>query len=215
MVDKLKRIFEIDVIKYIYLNYFSKQIIKDKGTKIYPYRGTKIELHKDARIILHSDLKFCTHKIKGSKAEAYCLLYENSKLEINGVADIAYGCMIQAHRNASIKIGQSHINSYTTLIADKNISIGNEVMISRGVVIFDSDFHPVLDENGRRTNPPEDVVLEDHVWIGVKATILRGSVIKKGAAVGANALITGTVKERALMSTIPARGFGYIEWRER
>lgn len=210
-----KQILEIDICKYIYYNYFCKKIERKGTYKLYPYRGTKIELHKNSKVILNGNLRIGTHKVSGSKAETYCLLYESSILEINGEADIAYGSMIQAHTNSIIRIGQAHINSYSTIIADKSITVGNDNLISRYVVIFDSDFHPVFGEDGQRTNKPEAVILDDHVWIGVNATILRGSHIKSGAVIGANALITGDVKEKALMSAIPARGFGYIEWSSK
>lgn len=209
----IDRILEVNVIDFIYYNYFCKQVERKNGAKLIPYRGTRIELRQGAKIVLNAPLSICTSKVKGSKAEAYVQLYENSTLIINGRVTLAYGAMLQAHHDAKITIGKCAINTWATLIADKEISIGQDCLISRGVTIFDSDFHPVLNEKGERANEPAAVILDDHVWVGVKTTILRGVHIKTGAAIGANALVTADVKEKAMVSAIPGRAFGYIEWR--
>ena len=84
--------------------------------------------------------------------------------------------------------------------------------MGRFVTIFDSDFHPIYDENGQRTNKARKVTIGNHVWLGTKATILKGSKIKNGAVVSAAALVGGIVKENALFSALPGQMFGTVEW---
>ena len=215
MNNKLDILWKLDIFKFIKLNYFSKNVKRKKGNYIIPLRGSKFELHKGSEIFVNGNLVLCTGKIQGSRAEAYCLLYENAKLVVNGTCTVAYGTMLQAHKDATIDVGSAHINSNTTIIADKSIKIGNDCLISRNVLIFDSDFHPVYDENHDRANPPSPVVIEDHVWIGAGATILRGVHISSGAAIGASALVTAKVPENVMISAIPGRAFGKIEWSVR
>ncbi|MBP7508935.1 MAG: acyltransferase [Prolixibacteraceae bacterium] len=215
MSDMIEVIWKLDLIKFISLNYLSKNIKRKKGCYVIPYKGSKIELHKGSEIIINGNLVLCSGKIKGSKAETYCLLYENAKLIINGTCTVAYGTMLQGHKDATIEVGSAHINSNTNIIADKSIKIGQDCLISRNVLIFDSDFHPVYDANHERANPPAPVVIEDHVWIGAGATILRGVNIQKGAVIGASALVTAKVPEGAMISAIPGRAFGKIEWSSK
>ena len=50
-----------------------------------------------------------------------------------------------------------------------------------------------------------EVVIEENVWIGDKATILPGVHIGKGAVVGANAVVTKDVPPFSVVGGIPAR----------
>ncbi len=213
MLTKIKNVLKLDMFNFVYYNYLCKAVSRNNCSRIFPYKGAKIELRPGARIVLNGDLHIGTGKVKGSKAETYCQLYENSLLKINGRVTLAYGAMVQAHHDAEIQIGETHINTRATIIADKKISIGNDILISRDVAIFDSDFHPVFDAEGNRTNDPQEVQLDDHVWLGVKTTVLRGVHIGTGAVVGANALVTKDVPPKAMISTTPGRAFGYIEWK--
>lgn len=170
----MKKIFMINPVKFIYYNYLCSKVKRDKGAKLIPYWGAKIELQKGSKVVLHANLNVCIGKVKGSHEEAYVQLHENAVLEVNGHVMVAYGAMIQAHPNARITIGQSYLNTRAIVVAEKEIHIGNDVLIARDSVIFDSDFHPVFNEDGERANEPKAVNIEDHVWIGVRAVVLRG-----------------------------------------
>jgi maltose O-acetyltransferase len=52
------------------------------------------------------------------------------------------------------------------------------------------------------------IVIEDDVWIGFSATILKGVRIGKGAIIGANTVITTDVEAFAIMVGNPARKVG-------
>lgn len=213
--DNMKKLFKVNLFKFIYYNYLCKKVKRDKGAKLVPYWGAKVELQKGSRIVLHANLNVCIGKVKGSHEEAYVQLHENAMLEVNGHVMIAYGAMIQAHPSAKITIGQSYLNTRATIVAEKEINIGNDVLIARDSLIFDSDFHPVFNEDGERTNEPKAVNIEDHVWIGIKSVVLRGVTIHQGAVIGATSLVTADVKEKVMISGMPGRAFGYIDWRTK
>ena len=52
------------------------------------------------------------------------------------------------------------------------------------------------------------VIIEDDVWIGFNATILKGVRIGRGAIVGANTVITKDVPPYTIMVGNPARAVG-------
>ena len=52
------------------------------------------------------------------------------------------------------------------------------------------------------------IVIEDDVWIGANSVILDGSVIKRGAVVGAGSFVRGTVEENAYVGGNPLRVLG-------
>lgn len=205
----------VNIMQYVKLNYFSSNLQRDKNVFFYPMKGTKLDIDRTARIELHGDLYFGNNLFKGSKRETYLKLMKDSLFVINGEVKINYGAFLQAHPNSVIQIGKSVINTDSVIIAQKEIKIGNDVLMGRMVTIFDSDFHPIYDENGIRSNPPRKVEIGDHVWIGIKATILKGTKIKEGAVISANALVGGIVKANTMYGTLPGQSFGMVSWGKK
>lgn len=73
----------------------------------------------------------------------------------------------------------------------KKIVIGKDCMFSWGINIHNHDGHPIFDYNsGSRINYPEDIILGDHVWVGMGCTILHGANIESGSVIGADSLVT-------------------------
>jgi len=86
-----------------------------------------------------------------------------------------------------------------------NLRIGNRVSIAPRVTIVTSS-HP----NRSRIRPVAPVaagpvVIEDDVWIGAVAVVLPGVRIRRGAVVGALALVTQDVDELTVVAGQPAR----------
>jgi acetyltransferase-like isoleucine patch superfamily enzyme len=111
---------------------------------------------------------------------------------------------LYATHGAEIRIGDgSIINSGASLAATRSITLGRRVFVGTLAFIMDSNFHDVED---RRIHPQgKPVVLEDDVWVGVKATILQGVRIGRGAVVGAHAVVTHDVPPFTVVAGIPAR----------
>ena len=98
-------------------------------------------------------------------------------------------------------------------------------MISYHVTIADSDFHPIDpdqrkrdaiaispfgDRSQRPAYPSKPVVIEDDVWIGIGAIILKGVHIGKGARIGAGAVVTSDVPADVEVFGNPARPVGEV-----
>ena len=49
------------------------------------------------------------------------------------------------------------------------------------------------------------IIIDDHVWIGSRATILPGVTIGRGAVVMAGAVVTHNVEPFAVVGGVPAR----------
>ena len=102
---------------------------------------------------------------------------------------------------ATLTLGSGYINNNATIDCFDSITIGDDVAIASGVTFRDSDDHMI---NGN-TKICAPIIIDDHVWIGVNATILKGVHIGKGAIVAAGALVTRDVPEKGLVGAVPAR----------
>ena len=111
------------------------------------------------------------------------------------------------------------------LLCELEVRIGSYVVIGWNTTISDSDFHPLgpaeriadaiaCSPLGRgRPRPPVEkqaVVIEDDVWIGPNAAILKGVRIGAGAWIEAGSLVTRDVPPRARILGNPAKIIGEV-----
>ncbi|MCI8402817.1 MAG: acyltransferase [Lachnospiraceae bacterium] len=174
--------------------------------------GSVVDISKSAKVILHSHFAINTPKYKHSREEAYVLLRDGAELTINGSVTLASRSTIQVQKDAKLAIGTAHINHESSIIIGGNTTIGDGILISRDVKIFDSDFHKVLDEDGNQTNNTKPMRIGNHVWIGLGAIILRGSQIGDGAVISAGSVVMGKIKAGTNAIGNPARSFSNIRW---
>jgi acetyltransferase-like isoleucine patch superfamily enzyme len=119
-----------------------------------------------------------------------------------------------------VAVGDDTLLVGAVFMAAGSITIGARCVLSYNVTVADSDFHP-LDVEARRRDaianapfgdrsqrPPlisRPVVIEDDVWVGIGAIILKGVRIGRGATVAPGAVVTHDVGPGVLASGNPAR----------
>jgi acetyltransferase-like isoleucine patch superfamily enzyme len=123
------------------------------------------------------------------------------------------------------EIGDYCYFTNAVVLCELEVWIGNYVVIGWNATIADTDFHPLAPAEriadavacsplGKGRARPEvvrrPVVIEDDVWIGPNATILKGVRIGTGAFVEAGALLTRDVPARARVLGNPAQIIGEV-----
>jgi acetyltransferase-like isoleucine patch superfamily enzyme len=118
-----------------------------------------------------------------------------------------------------VDVGDDSILVGAVVMCADRIQIGKRVVISYHVTIADCDFHPIdpdlRKEDAIRNAPGGDhsrrpplvtrpVVVEDDVWIGIGAIVLKGVRIGRGARVGPGAVVTSDVPAGAFVAGNPA-----------
>jgi len=98
-------------------------------------------------------------------------------------------------------------------ISGKNIKIGNNVLIGSGVLITDSDAHPIhpsLRQNAAyiKTKP---IIIEDDVFIGARAIILKGVTIGHGTVIGAGSVVVNDLPPMSIACGNPAKVVNVIK----
>lgn len=110
---------------------------------------------------------------------------------------------------ARIRIGNHCGLSGTTICAAVEVSIGDECLFGADVAVFDTDFHAIAPRGRRYNNAPEaigtaPVVIEDNVFIGTGARILKGVRIGRDSVIGAGAIITRDVAAGSIVVSLAA-----------
>jgi acetyltransferase-like isoleucine patch superfamily enzyme len=119
-----------------------------------------------------------------------------------------------------LEIGDDSLLVGAVFMCAHHIRIGARVTISYHVTLADSDFHPkephLRLEDALANAPGSDrsrrpavecrpVVIDDDVWVGIGATVLKGVHIGRGARILAGSVVTRSVAPGATVEGNPAR----------
>jgi len=116
-------------------------------------------------------------------------------------------------RNAErIHIGErTSINHSNILWAGREravIRIGNDVMTGPHVRLIAYNHYIEDGVPLREDFAEDDIVVEDHVWLGAGVIVLAGARIGRGAVVGAGAVVVGELPAHSVCVGVPARPVG-------
>jgi acetyltransferase-like isoleucine patch superfamily enzyme len=125
-----------------------------------------------------------------------------------------------AESNACIEVGDDSTLVGAIFMCAEQIKLGRNVVISYHVTLADSDFHPItpslriqdaiaISPQGDPTRRPsidsQPITIEDDVWVGIGAIILKGVHIGRGARIGAGAVVTRNVPAGHTVEGNPAK----------
>jgi len=199
----INKVRKLQVLSNVYHNIFNGKIKKKtRRNNIYLYKNALISMAKNTSIILNGELHIGTESIKNSRRETTIRMDENSTLEIDKIFSIYYGGDIILFKNAKLTLGSGFFNSNIKIRCTKCITIGRDVAISHDVTIMDSDAHEIVADGYEKTLP---VIIGNHVWIGTRATILKGVTIGDGAIIAAGAVISKDVPPNCVVAGVPGK----------
>ncbi len=93
-----------------------------------------------------------------------------------------------------------------TCIGGHKLTIGKDCLFSTQINFQVGDGHTIFDAEGKIINETEDISIGDHVWIGKRATILKGVRIMNDCIVGAGAILTKQFDEtNCIIAGVPAK----------
>lgn len=151
----------------------------------------------DSAII--SNLADIEHSVRGSK------LFVGQHSVIDSFVKIKF-----AGGSGDICIGDyCYVNSGTVFYSGNGIQIGSDVSIAANCV-----FAPVNHAYDKINLPIRKqgflpskggIVIEDDVWIGAGSIILDGTIIRKGAIIGAMSLVRGEISSYSIYAGNPVK----------
>ena len=174
--------------------------ISDIGVRFaytyYYIRGTLLSLKFAKRSFVYASGKVRIYKSK------------DAVIDVDNFVSFAPQVMLTASslnnmHPAKISIGaMSHIGARTEIRCHDKVAIGKHVRIGWDCQIMDSDFHPLPGQLKEKVAP---ITIEDNVWIGCRAIILKGVTIGHDAVVGAGSVVSKNVEACTVVAGNPAR----------
>ena len=107
----------------------------------------------------------------------HCLVYGDNSLVIIGN---------DVHINASKRF-PTIMNAFD----GSKILIGDDCLFSNSIELHTTDYHTIM-QAGRRINPVKDIILDNHVWVGLRSIILKGSHIASDNVIGAGSIVASS-----------------------
>ncbi len=147
------------------------------------------------------------------------VLNVHGELVFNGSANIGRGSSLSIGPNAKLILGNKFkITAKSSIISSggKSVIIGENCVLSWGIQIINTDFHKILDKDTLEIiNSPNDIVIGDHVWIGLGVTILKGVILPSNCVVAANSTVTACfIAENSIYAGTPAKLVkSNIDWK--
>ena len=116
--------------------------------------------------------------------------------------------LLQARfRDAVIHIGRdTALSNNVTIVALQQVWIGSRCLIGDNVSLADSDFHNI--EPAKRHDASvqsSPVRLGDNVWLGSRASVLKGVSIGDNTVVAAGSVVTRSIPPNVVAAGVPAR----------
>ncbi|MEC7520527.1 MAG: acyltransferase [Myxococcota bacterium] len=115
--------------------------------------------------------------------------------------------LVLRDRGSSIEIGDgvSIESARVVSLEGRGVSIGAGSMLAYDIEIRNSDSHSILDAStGARLNPPADVVLDEHVWVGARCSVLKGTRVGRDSILGMGSVVSGQFPEGVVVAGCPA-----------
>lgn len=202
---RIKKIFsllcKVDWVRTLYFNmkYFPPKVavrlpfLIYNRTDLYKMRG-KIILNVPPRIGL---VKIGPHGLGTQDVRYSRTMWEVSgTLVVNGKTSIGRGCRISIGNDAMLTLGDNFaITGRSSIVCQKEITFGNDCLLSWDILMMDTDFHHIMNVDGKIINQPRPIHVGNHVWIGCRNTILKGVAIADNVIVSANSTLTKNVVE--------------------
>jgi acetyltransferase-like isoleucine patch superfamily enzyme len=197
--------------------------------------GAALKLMDPMRIVgVHRTLQFKARAFCGTgfkATERACIFpHGAARSSINFGSHACIDGTVEVYDRGCLTVGSHFFLGRSRLYCAHKVTIGNYVLVSDNVSIMDSDLHPI--KASRRRDVADAwavgtfpdvyadtagaaVTIDDDVWIGFGAAVLKGVTIGRGAIVGAGSLVTSDVRPWTVVAGSPAREIRELKEDER
>lgn len=118
--------------------------------------------------------------------------YTHDTISVGNDVSIGLGAVLWAVRPSYIEL------------RDK-VMLGPNVSLIAGDHVFDIPGRYMAEIHEKRSTDDVPIVIEEDVWIGANATVLKGVTVGRGSVIAAGAVVTKTVEPYSIIAGVPGR----------
>lgn len=127
-----------------------------------------------------------------------CTFNSSSRFNARG---INHHCILETGKpGALLKIGNHCGFSGCSIVADKEVIIGDHVMVGANTCIGDRDDHP-----DRLGTTPQPVHIGNNVFIGMHCIVMKGVTIGENSIIGAGSIVTKDIPANCIAAGVPCK----------
>lgn len=197
IISLLKKVTSLNFIKTFYINFHYFPIKTACRFPIFVHRNVKLSKIGGGKIILNTPTKPGVLSVGRKNIGTLDHKHTRSIWEVcgniilNGKVSLGSGSRICVASGATLKFGNNFsMTGNSSIVCQKEIPFGNDCLLSWEILVMDSDFHKILNTQGKIINAPSPIRIGNHVWIGCRSTVLKGVQIPDNTVIAAGAVIT-------------------------
>ncbi|MHB8694271.1 MAG: acyltransferase [Solirubrobacteraceae bacterium] len=124
-----------------------------------------------------------------------------------GPARLGHGFKLVTADSGTVRFGPDFVLSAESQIVCRDaISFGPGCLVSWEVLLLDTDYHPLIAQDGSQSEICAPIVLGERVWLGARSTVLKGVTLGNDTVVAAGAVVNRSDPEgHAVLGGNPAR----------
>ncbi len=203
ILHRIHQLSQINPLKTVYFNFHYLPFKDAIRMPIFIFWRSKLAKMK-GNIVIDAPIHTGMIKFGLPRLGTQDFFYERTLWEgaggmvvFKGKAEIGRGCKLSVGHKATLTLGEYFSASgKSEIICHKEITFGHHCLLSWDILVMDTDFHDIIDEDGRVINPPKPITVGNHVWVGCKVTILKGVSVAENCVISANSTITRSVDEK-------------------
>jgi Bacterial transferase hexapeptide (six repeats) len=183
---------------------------RGKTNNLYVHPKTKVRVAGSASFDIDGSFRLGPRGYFARFIPSFALFGRNSRTTVTGDFAILTDFSLIVDEGAELVLGSGHFNTGSRILCRTRITIGSACLFGPEVAIRDDDAHYFGD-----TPKSAPITIEDHVWVGMRSTILKGVTIGEGSVIAAGSVVTSDVPPHSLAGGVPARVIKKeVSWRE-
>jgi len=188
----------MSVVKTLYCSLrFRAPIVIGRRTKLVLPRGARIRVRRGGAFLIGID--------QNHPRTSLLEIASGGLLSCDGIVSVCRGAKMVIGSAGSLSIGGgTYFNDGCTVMAFDHSSFGSGCAIAWNVTIVDTDMHRVV-RDGEVSSPQRGYHIDNDVWIGAHAIILKGVTIGSRSVVAAGAVLSQDLPIGSLAAGNPAR----------